>query len=43
MAAPKEVAGRLTLREAWLLLDIIPPAGFENYFRELGAELISAP
>jgi mannose-6-phosphate isomerase-like protein (cupin superfamily) len=25
------------------VLEIISPAGFENYFRELGAELISAP
>jgi len=24
-------------------LEIISPAGFENYFRELGAELISGP
>src|SRR6202140_3858194 len=25
------------------VLEIISPAGFENYFRELGAELISGP
>ena len=25
------------------VLEIISPAGFENYFRELGAELVSGP
>ena len=25
------------------ILEIISPAGFENYFRELGAELINGP
>jgi len=25
------------------VLEIISPAGFENYFRELGAELINGP